>query len=283
MQKHSWHFEAIGTKWSIDTLDVLHDEVKARITSLIEDFDRTYSRFRDDSLVSEIAVKTGEYDFPENAGLLIEFYKRLYTATDGAVSPLVGNILSDAGYDKDYSLQPGSTTKAPVWDDAFVWHETHVTTKLPVLIDFGAAGKGYLVDIISRYLDGYGLNQYTIDGSGDMHVRGHSEIIGLENPYDATMVIGTAAVENESLCASAVNRRAWGDWHHVIDPRTGQPTREIVATWVVAPTTLEADGLATALFFVGPDNLSAWKFTYVRLFADGHIEHSPNFVGELYI
>ena len=95
--------------------------------------------------------------------------------------------------------------------------------------------------------------------------RGQTETIGLENPYDSSSVIGAMKLENASLCASATNRRAWGDWHHVIDPRTAKPVSEVVATWVSAAMTLEADGLATALFFVGPEALKKWSFHYVRL------------------
>ena len=69
----------------------------------------------------------------------------------------------------------------------------------------------------------------------------------------------------------------------MIDSRTGKPVREVVATWVVAETTMVADGLATALFFVPADKLAAWDFEYVRLYADGTIERSADFVGELYV
>ena len=69
----------------------------------------------------------------------------------------------------------------------------------------------------------------------------------------------------------------------MIDPRTAQPVRDVLATWVIAPTTMVADGLATALFFVPATKLSQWEFTYVRLLADGTVERSPDFVGELYI
>ena len=43
--------------------------------------------------------------------------------------------------------------------------------------------------------------------------------------------------------SSATNRRAWGNGlHHVIDATTGLPTRNVIATWAIAETALEADG-----------------------------------------
>jgi FAD:protein FMN transferase len=93
-----------------------------------------------------------------------------------------------------------------------------------------------------------------------------------------------ANLRDRALCASAVNRRAWRDGlHHVLDARTGVPVRDVVATWVVADEAVTADGLATALFFSGADQLAdVSRFEYVRMLADGSAEISPNFDGELF-
>ena len=279
---HKWHFEAIGTEWSVETDRLISDNTRDGITQRITEFDRTYSRFREDSIVTEISQKIGEYDFPTDAEKLVTFYKKLYDVTNGAVSPLVGNALVEAGYDKDYSLRPGTVNEIPKWDDAMEWRGTHVITKQTVVLDFGAAGKGYLIDIISELLEHDGHEMYVVDASGDIRTRGIRETIGLENPYDAEMVIGATVIENGSFCASATNRRAWGEWHHVIDSRTAKPVSDVVATWVSTQTTMEADGLATALFFADADKLALWDFHSVRLMANGRIEHSPGFVGELF-
>jgi thiamine biosynthesis lipoprotein len=173
----------------------------------------------------------------------------------------------------------------PRWDDVMTWDGTKVTTTQPILLDFGAVGKGYLVDLVAELLEQRGVGEYVIDASGDIrHHGGNEQIIGLENPMDPSLAIGTAKLQNASLCASATNRRKWGNGlHHVIDGRTGKPTDDVIATWVVADTTAAADGLATALFFVGAERLKDWKFQYVRLHSDGKIEHSHDFVGELFI
>jgi thiamine biosynthesis lipoprotein len=276
-------FEAIGTQWLIETDEPLDDAVREMIRQRIDEFDQTYSRFRDDSTVAKISEKAGEYDFPTDVEKLVGLYEKLYDVTDGALSPLVGDALVQAGYDKNYSLRPGTVNEIPKWDDVMQWHGTHVTISRPATLDFGAAGKGYLIDIVGELLEKNGHTKYVIDASGDIRTRGMQETIGLENPYDPELVIGAIRIENASLCASATNRRAWGEWHHVIDARTGKPVSDVVATWVTAATTIEADGLATALFFVEPDRLSEWEFEYVRLFADGRIEHSPRFVGELFL
>lgn len=280
--RHSWQFDAIGTRWSIETARPI-DDVKQHITERIELFDRIYSRFRDDSLVTRMSGVAGTYEFPQDAKALFQIYRKLYEATDGAVSPLVGDVLSAAGYDRDYSLVPSAVLIAPAWDDAMKFESGKLMTNQPLLLDFGAAGKGYLVDIIAGLLERDGYDSYVVDASGDVRVRKSEQVIGLENPYDASSVIGAVKIDNASLCASATNRRAWGEWHHVVDPRTGRPVRDVAATWVIAARAVEADALATALFFVPADKLTQWDFQYVRLLADGSIERSHDFVGELYI
>lgn len=281
-RKHSWEFEAIGTRWSIETTHLLGD-MQTELQDRIELFDRTYSRFREDSLVTAMSQQAGAYEFPEDAEQLVEFYRELYDATNGTVSPLVGNVLEAAGYDREYSLRSKKVVPAPPWDDVMHWDRGKVQTNRPLVLDFGAAGKGYLVDIVAEMLEQAGVVEYVIDASGDIRLHGSEQVIGLENPHDTTRVLGTVQVENASLCASAINRRAWGEWHHVVDPRTAAPVQGVVATWVVAPTTMVADGLATALFFVEPSQLAQWDFAYARLLQDGTIERSADFVGELYI
>ena len=202
------------------------------------------------------------------------------------MSPLVGSALENLGYDRAYSLRPtGVSTAVPAWDDAVAWDGTSLTTLRPVTLDVGAAGKGHLVDIVGGMLEEAGHVDYTVDGSGDIRHRGPAPIrVGLEHPLDTAKAIGIALVGDGAICSSATNRRAWGDGlHHVIDATTGLPTRGVIATWALAATALEADGLSTALFFAEPARLAAeFDFTYLRMFSTGRIEFSPNLDGELF-
>jgi thiamine biosynthesis lipoprotein len=284
--KNRWQFQAIGTHWSIETVADIDSEIKNRISELIENFDKAYSRFRDDSMVMKMAKKAGTYEFPDDDIELFELYEKLYVATDGAVTLLVGDALEMLGYDKDYSLEAKGEMMMRAWEDAAQRQGTSVIINQPVTLDFGAAGKGYLVDRVGQLLEQSGIREYVIDASGDIRHRGANEqIIGLENPFDKTRVIGTMKLRNASLCASATTRRRWGNGlHHVIDGRNGRPTDDIIATWVVADSTVVADGLATALFFAPAEKLNSFgAFHYVRLKHNGDIEYSIDNVGELYV
>ncbi|RIJ66989.1 FAD:protein FMN transferase [Nakamurella silvestris] len=278
-------FEAIGTHWQIQTDQPVGADLASRISDRIETFDRTYSRFRADSLVTAIASAAGRYEFPDDAGVLFDLYDRLYRATDGAVTPLVGTSLEHLGYDRTYSLVPAAGhLPAPVWPEVMDFSDGFLTTSRPVLLDVGAAGKGYLVDILADLLDGSGITEYLIDGSGDLRQHGgQGHRIALEHPFAPGKAIGVANLSERALCGSATNRRTWGEGlHHVVDGRTGRPTSDVVATWVIAGTAVEADGLATGLFFAGPEAFGDFDFNYVRMFANGTADRSAHFDGELF-
>ncbi len=290
-------FDAIGTQWQIDTEQPLGTALRDQLLTRTEEFDRTYSRFRPDSLVSRIATAPdgGRFAFPDDARGLFGLYDRLHAATDGAVDPLAGRALELLGYDATYSLAPAPepvltaerargrvTWAADVVRDG---DGTTLVTRRPLVIDVGAAGKGCLVDLVSALLREAGVGRFVVDASGDLrHAGGRGIRVGLEHPFDPRRVIGVANLRDGALCASGVTRRAWGEGlHHILDARTGLPVREVVATWVVADTAALADGLATALFFTEAHRLArTFRFSYVRMWADGRAEISQNFDGELF-
>lgn len=288
-------FDAIGTQWEIETQEPLTSKLTERIFERIDVFDKTYSRFRDDSLVAQIADSSygGCFSFPEDSEPLFSFYDQLHAATQGAVDPLVGRDLELLGYDRKYTLRPAimetPTTRdmasKPSWINDVARRQSCLITVGPVNIDVGAAGKGYLVDLVFQLLREAGLQDFVVDGSGDMrHYGGRPLRVGLQHPYDSGLVVGVVSLKNQALCASSTTRRRWGNGlHHVIDARNGKPVQGVVATWVVADDALTADGIATALFFETAAQLQEkFIFSGVRMFEDGRIEASHNFGGELY-
>ncbi len=293
MLASSFKFDAIGMSWEIDTPAPLVAETRAHILDLVERFDSIYSRFRHDSIVTRIAnaAEGGRFSFPADAAPMFDLYDRLHDATAGAVDPLVGRDLELLGYDRDYMLVPddeaiaATEAQRPIWSRDVQREVNSITTQRPLVIDVGAVGKGRVVDLISDLLAAEGFRDFVVDGSGDILHRGDTALdVGLEHPLDPQMVIGVANLINGSLCASASNRRTWGDGlHHVLDGRTGRPTTEVIATWAIAADTATADGLATALFFGSSSRLMAtFDFSYLRMLADGRVEVSDNFDGEIF-
>ncbi|MEO5645892.1 MAG: FAD:protein FMN transferase [Candidatus Paceibacterota bacterium] len=282
-------FTAIGTHWHIqyNSLYENNDSLITAIKDRIELFEQNYSRFRGDSFVGQIAQQEGVYKLPEDAERMLNLYRRLYDISGGKVTPLIGSVLVDAGYDAEYSLIPKNVVhQAELWDDVMEYNVPFLTTKCPVQLDFGGLGKGYIIDIIADMFREAHIYDFSINAGGDIAYSSSEDAVfrvGLEDPNDNTKVIGVAEILNKSIAGSAGNRRAWSTYHHIIDPTSTTSPQHIAAVWVVADTTLFADGLTTALFFMEPDELSQhFSFEYAIVYADKSITHSPNFPGSFF-
>lgn len=293
--REAWRFEAIGTSWEIETDAPLAAEVRGSVSALIDAFDRAWSRFRPDSSVSALAAGSESAPMsvtaPRDAAPMLDAFVALSAATGGGVNPLVGRSLESLGYDAGYSLAPGAPRPAPAdwtsiltWDDVGADGRRMLSLSEPATIDVGALGKGRLVDLVCDEVARHVPGDLVVDASGDLAVRGAPVRVGLEHPYDPRRAIGVWEVAGAALCASASNRRAWGDGlHHVLDARTGLPVRTIAATWAVAPDALHADAIATALFFEGGPQIAAeWRVEWVRMTTDGRVEWSPDCKAEVF-
>ena len=323
--KSKINFQATGTTWQIDYEGQQAEDLAQAIKDRLADYEHTYSRFRPDSLLSRMAQSAitdtsdgtlKEYIFPEDSKYLFALYRDMYEATGGLVTPLIGQVISDAGYDADYSLKPKNDIQsAKKWDDVMSFEYPTLTLKESVRLDFGAIGKGYAIDIIGQILNGKGITEYTINAGGDiLHHGGIPIRVGLEHPSDAHKVIGIAEIAgNKSICGSAGNRRAWGEFHHIINPDTVISPKHISAVWVVidgdkvngglrqdgieykeneyskrgeySSTTALADALTTGLFFVEPSILSQRLkvgFEYFMVYADNTMKKSSGFPAEIF-
>lgn len=269
--KNELTFEALGTNWWIQA--ALDKKVEDVITKTITDFDNRWSRFKKDSLVSTMRHQAGSYPISSREYELLRFYESLAEITNNSMTPLVGQALEELGYDADYSLREKSDRRyqAKAWNDVIELSETTVTLKQPALLDIGAAGKGFAVDQIAQLLTG----DYIVDASGDMIVSGKATI-GLQHPIDHTKVIGHIEIENAAMCASSIYVRAWGSHHHIVDTRTNQSVQHVVATWAMADSAMQADGFASALFFVEPELLvESGLNDYCIVYADNSLRLHP--------
>jgi thiamine biosynthesis lipoprotein len=283
-------FDAIGTHWDIAIEDKITTANAQGLFCLlrerIELFEATYSRFRDESLIDKIAQSPGDYTIPPDGKRMFDAYQFLYRQTEGQMTPLIGNTLVEAGYDKNYSLTKKILHTPPAWDDVLSYHFPTLTVKHKTQLDLGALGKGYCIDIVGEMLEEKGIGDYMINAGGDIRYRTTRNtplVVGLEHPRDKTSVIGTVEIFDGSICGSAGSRRAWSDMHHIINPTTLTSPRDITSVWAIAKTTLIADAMTTALFFTDPNILTqTFSFSYLIMNADSSTVRSPDFPATLF-
>lgn len=285
---HQFSFEGIGTHWEVEIYSPVSqtqlEYLEHSITERVNEFERTYSRFRPDSFVNTSLLQKGVVRLPDDAKKLFSIYKKLYTITEGLFTPLIGQVLVDAGYDETYSLKPKTLHTPPAWEYVGDYSFPHMNIRNPGVFDFGAAGKGHLIDIISQLLIENGLPEFCVDAGRDIRLFSEKPIrVGLENPTNLDQAIGVVTLTSGSICASAGSRRAWGPFHHIINPQTLSSPNTIAATWVTAQEAIVADALSTCLFLVPAKILLPhFTFEYLTLFSDNTIEQSPGFSAELF-
>ena len=252
--------EALGTGIIINTSKPVGSELRAGLGRLIEDYESSLSRFRDDSVLADMAraKRGGNFRFPEYCQGLFDLYDCLYLVTGGALDPAVGADLVRLGYGRDMTFRLstdaadhlGRIKGRSTWGDDVERDGVILRTRGPVQLDFGALGKGYLVDLLADVLnrtDGAeGVGGYLIDAGGDMRIQAPGAVsIAMEDPDDLTKAVGVLRMTTGSLGASAPSRRKWtapqgGDdeeglmvLHHILNAVDGLPVRHVKATWVV--------------------------------------------------
>ena len=124
------------------------------------------------------------------------------------------------------------------------------------LIDVGALGKGYAVEMVARSLEARGISGYLINAGGNVRTIGNRGdnspwTIGVENP-NGDDFLATLSLSSEALVTSGSYMRYYfvngKKYHHIISPDTLMPSEGIVSLTVLSKNSAEADALSTALF-----------------------------------
>lgn len=127
-------------------------------------------------------------------------------------------------------------------------------------IGFGAIGKGYAADRAKALLQRKGVTAGIINASGDMNSwgrqpNGQAWQVAITNPMDKNKVFALFPLINSAVVTSGNYEKFVmlnGERHsHIIDPRTGYPSKGIASVTVFAPKAELADALATSVFVMG--------------------------------
>jgi len=127
-------------------------------------------------------------------------------------------------------------------------------------IGFGAIGKGYAADKAKQLLKAQRVTAGIINASGDMNTwgtqpNGKAWKVAITNPIDQSKNYGLFELKDNAVVTSGnyekfltINGERYA---HIIDPRTGMPTKDILSVTVFAPKAELADALATSVFVMG--------------------------------
>ncbi len=130
-----------------------------------------------------------------------------------------------------------------------------------VQLDLGGSAKGYAVDRMIAVLRDAGVESCLVNAGGDIRTAGEKPggdpwVIAVRHPrMSRTLVM--KPVPLPAVATSGDYERFFVEngirYHHILDPKTGYPTRECASVTAWASTALEADILSTTIFVLGPE------------------------------
>jgi thiamine biosynthesis lipoprotein len=265
MQKSVFH--AMGTEVELLAAGSLPAGARERIEKLFAEVEACLSRFRPDSELSLLNLAAGA---PFAASpLLREVLREALRAaarSDGLFDPTVWHAVRAAGYRESLELvgervQVKSPGRTGAWREVQVEEDGTVTLPAGAGLDLGGFAKGWTVDRAARLLEG--CASWLINAGGDLLARGPGPdgdgwIIGVEDPLVGPDV-SVLRVNDAAVATSSTRRRRWltteGVAHHIIDPRTGEPsTTDLASATVVTESASEAEVLAKSLLLLGRSN-----------------------------
>ena len=189
--------------------------------------------------------------------------------SNGAFDPSVGPLSLLWGFSSEKPRLPeqsevSATLKLVGWKRLQVDQtaQTIVLPQLGMAIDLGAIAKGYALDRGAAVLNKLGITSALINAGGDILGIGEKRPgkqwrIGVQDPRSSRSIMATTDLRDRVIVTSGDYERFFVRnnvrYHHILDPRTGFPAREMQSVTIMAKNGVTADALATAVFVLGPE------------------------------
>lgn len=248
---------------------------KAQIDSVLKAFNQSLSTYIKDSEISHLN-QTEELVSPSQMFLEVtQASSDIYTITEGAFDPTVGPLVNAWGFgpDKKINVLDSSVVDSLMQDVGFhrvQFTDEKVEMDSGMYLDYSAVAKGYAVDLVARFLEEKGFENYMVEIGGEVRAKGQNEAndvwkIGIEDPLvrmDERKLLAIVHLKDRSMATSGNYRNYYkvGDRTiaHTIDPRTGFNTNHnLLSASVFAPDCMSADAYATAFMVLGVEGAQA--------------------------
>jgi FAD:protein FMN transferase len=274
---------AQGTTYAISYYDVNGKDYQTEIDSILKTIDKSVSIYDSTSLISRInksgdKIKVDKY-FEEN----FITAEKVSEETNGAFDVTVGPLVNAFGFgfknkEKISDTLIDSLKKLVDYKNVKIENGYFVKSNPAICIDFNAIAQGYTVDVISRFLESKGVEEYVVEIGGEVYAKGKKDNdeswnVGIEKPDENNFdreLKATVHLENKALATSGSYRKFYIEngirYSHTIDPSTGYPvTHSLLSVSVIAGNCTDADAYATAFMVMGLEKSKAFLETHKNL------------------
>lgn len=242
--------------WAQRSMDLAFDELRR--------VDRTMTRFRSDSDVGRVnGAGGGTVIVSDDTAWVLAAALGWAEASGGRFDPCLGRLMEEGRW----AHEAGDTPTAPAPAHTLRGLEVDRTGSVARVrlhrpddaVDLGGIAKGWGVDRAAQILRERGIFHALVNAGGDlvaMGTDGDGEPwkVGVRAPDDPTGIVAVLRVSDAAVATSGTYLQG----PHLLDPRTGAPIRTPTRSLTVeAPTCMDADAAATALFGAPTETRSA--------------------------
>jgi thiamine biosynthesis lipoprotein len=211
----------------------------------------------------------GKAKHPQEVLELISRSLELTSKTKGAFDITIGRLLELYGFESESPSPPSTeqiTTALSSVGSQFLSIDLakgELGKQVGQLeLSMGGVAKGYAVDRAIAILKARGVHGALVNAGGDVGTLprddGKRWSIGIQHPRKSGFLHKVLKISSHAVATSGDYQKYYVfdgiRYHHLLNPKTGCPSRRVQSVTVVAPTTELADALATALFVLGPEN-----------------------------
>ena len=263
----------MGTTWSAKLAlprGLAPETARAAIQEALDEVVLQMSTWDDTSDLSRYNhAASGWHSLPANCFHVLRHALQLAADTGGAYDPTVGPLVNAWGFGPPpHASEPPSAATLDGLRQRCGWQRIRLDEPAGrawqpggAYLDLSAIAKGFGVDQAAQALDDAGIGHYLIEVGGELRARGRRPDgqpwrVAIEVPDGSDDHALALALRNGSIATSGDYRRyrhdAGGRYAHTLDPRTGRPIDNGVASvTVIHDRCMQADALATALTVLG--------------------------------
>ena len=270
-QLNSFEGRALGTIYHITYMGADDADMPARVDSVLQVVNATFSVFDTNSLL--FRINCGENLAP-NADLRHVIQKALSVSeqTDGAFDCTCQPLIELWGFGRNKT----ATSPTPEVVDTvrkFVNYrlvglegDRLVKRDSRVQLNFNAIAKGFAVDKVAALLKHLGYKDFIVEIGGEVVASGHKNgrpwKVGIQIPTESAdgPVESSQQFElTDKAVATSGNYRNYRErdgvrYTHILNPATGRPEEtNLLSVTVIAPDCTTADAFATAFMVLGRD------------------------------
>lgn len=266
----------MGTTWSVKytgTPDEGVEALKGDIDAALEQVNAEMSTYRSDSNLSRFnnAEPGALMTLPADTVKVLLAALSLSEQTQGAYDVTVGPLVNLWGFGPDPDRfeppEDGDIERALErvgWQKLLV-SEQQLLQPGGVYVDLSSIAKGFAVDKVAGLLDHHGLKSYLVEVGGELRGKGSKPYnqpwrVAVERPIPGVREVEQVVDLKDLALATSGDYRNFFEsqgrlYSHTIDPRTGYPVEhQLASVSVLHKSAMMADGLATAMTVLGPDN-----------------------------